>query len=186
MLTNYSSPSLAAFATLAEAFCDQMAAPDSGPEELLTAAHRFLPQLYLSALQLPSTSVLFADESSPEDDANPEEFDVSEAPAPTALPVGLFKWGQFLGLRRYYREIFDPYSENTEGEVVGDLIDDLGDVYRDLMAGLVQWRMGNTGEALWEWRFRFEFHWGEHATSSLRATFALSAWHDAPWPVGDR
>jgi len=30
----------------------------------------------------------------------------------------------------------------------------------------------------------FEIHPGEHATSALRAIFALSAWPDVPWPTG--
>ena len=82
------------------------------------------------------------------------------------------------------REIFDPYAEPTDGEVRGDIIDDLGDIYRDLQRGLVHWGSGASGAALWEWRFNFQVHWAEHATSALRAIFALSAWRDVPWPSG--
>jgi hypothetical protein len=32
--------------------------------------------------------------------------------------------------------------------------------------------------------FNFQIHWAEHATSALRAIFALSAWRDVPWPTG--
>ena len=89
-----------------------------------------------------------------------------------------------LGLRRFYREVFDPYAEPTDGEVTGDIIDDLNDIYRDLRRGLAYWRDGQTGNALREWRFDFQIHWGKHATSALRAVFALSAWRDVPWPTG--
>jgi hypothetical protein len=87
-------------------------------------------------------------------------------------------------MRRFYREVFDPWAEPTVGEVTGDIIDDLGDIYRDLRRGLVHWQDGNLADALWEWRFNFQIHWGEHATSALRALFVLSAWHDVPWPAG--
>ena len=86
---------------------------------------------------------------------------------------GLAGLADFLGMCRFYREVFDPYSQPTEVECTGDILDDLGDIYRDLVAGLSQWRDGNSGEALWAWRFTFESHWGEHATSALRALFAF-------------
>ena len=86
--------------------------------------------------------------------------------------------------RVIYRKVFDPYAEPIDSELVGDVIDDLGDIYRDLQRGLEHWRNGRVAEALWEWRFNFQIHWGEHATSALRALFALSAWRDIPWPSG--
>ena len=92
---------------------------------------------------------------------------------------------EHLGLRRFYREVFDPYADPSDPEVMGDLIDDVEDIHHDLLKGLVAFRAGNFDEALWSWRLSFRSHWGEHATSALRALFALSAWRDVPWPVGE-
>jgi hypothetical protein len=180
----YSDPALAAFAGLAEAYCVQVINGDSrSSEDLLSSAHRLLPQIYSAALQLPSTSVLFDDGDSSGDAAEDSSTRAMSEPV-SALPTGLSRLAEFLGQRRFYREIFDPYSDVNESEVTGDIIDDLCDIHRDLVAGLLQWRQGNTGQALWEWRFGFETHWGEHLTSALRAIFALSAWRDVPWPTG--
>ncbi|APR81066.1 Hypothetical protein A7982_06413 [Minicystis rosea] len=146
----------------------------------LRVLHTLLPRLYAAALCLPKTSVLFADDDGP---------DAAHAPAAepstrTALPPGLSALAAFLGLQRCYREIFDPYASYDEEAGVGDLIDDLGDIFIDLDTGRTHWRAGNTGEALWEWRFSFEAHWGTHATSAMRALHTRCAWYDGDWPHG--
>lgn len=184
MRASYSDPTLATFATLAESFCSLLVNADlRSPNDLLNAVHRLLPKLYAAALQLPSASALF-DEDEPSD-GHTETVPARDATQPQRdLPGGLVALAQSLGERRFYREIFDPYSVSTEAEVTGDVIDDLGDIYREITAGLFHWRHGNIAEALWAWRFNFEAHWGEHATSALRAIFALSAWRDVPWPTG--
>lgn len=175
----YSHPALSEFADVAGAFCEAVANVHSWtPEAQLDRIHRLLPRAYSAALQLPDTSVLFDDR---DDAAEPQPDAVH---APIAPPRGLDQLANFLGLRRFYREVFDPYAEPSEGEVTGDIIDDLGDIYRDLQRGLLHWQSGTPGEALWEWRFNFQSHWGEHATSALRAIFALSAWNNVPWPTG--
>jgi hypothetical protein len=175
----YSHPALTEFAAIASAFCDTVANVAShSPEAQLDQIHRLLPRAYSAALQLPDTSVLF------------DQADDSDEPEPQApqsvltLPPGLTQLADFLGMCRFYREVFDPYAEPTVGEGTGDIIDDLGDIYHDLQRGLSHWRSGRPGEALWEWRFNFQSHWAEHATSALRAIFALSAWRDVPWPTG--
>ena len=175
----YSHPALTEFAAIAGAFCKAIADVDHRtPEAQLDQIHRLLPRTYLAALQLPDTSVLFDDH----DDSVEREPDAAHPVL--APPQGLDQLANFLGKRRFYREVFDPYAELSDGEVTGDIIDDLGDIYRDLQRGLVHWQSGRSGEALWEWRFNFQIHWAEHATSALRAIFALSAWNDVPWPTG--
>jgi Domain of unknown function (DUF5063) len=70
------------------------------------------------------------------------------------------------------RELF--YDEGAT--VAGSLSDDLLDVYGDLQRGLVLWDKGGATKsnklriaAIWEWRFHFEIHWGDHAIDALRA-----------------
>ena len=66
-----------------------------------------------------------------------------------------------------YWEVFDPYAD--EESVVGSLSDDFLDIYRDLKRGLVAFDAGHEQDAVWEWRFHFDHHWGEHAVDALRA-----------------
>ncbi|HET9956088.1 MAG TPA: DUF5063 domain-containing protein [Polyangiaceae bacterium] len=173
----YSHPALTEFAAIAGAFCAAVANGVSRkPAEQLDQIHRILPRVYSAALQLPDVSTVFA---------NDDEREL-EAAQPVVVPPGLAQLAEFLGERRFYREVYDPYAEPTEGECTGDLIDDLGDIYQDLRGGLVHWENGEPREALWAWRFNFQIHWAEHATSALRALFALSAWRDVPWPSGTR
>jgi hypothetical protein len=175
----YSHPALTEFAAIAGAFCEAIANVDRRtPQAQLDQIHRLLPRAYSAALQLPDTAVLFDDG---DDSAAREPPAAQSAIAP---PPGLSQLAGLLGPRRFYREVFDPYAESSDGEVTGDIIDDLGDIYRDLQRGLVHWQSGTPGDALREWRFNFQIHWAEHATSALRAIFALSAWNDVPWPTG--
>jgi hypothetical protein len=184
----YTHAAIAAFAPIAEALCHAIAADDtSSPDARLKAIHELLPQAYAAALRLPSTTVLFDEEESSTEEGEGDSPSGSALPerGPKAGPLaGLAALEHLLGPRRFYREVFDPYSEPNNPEVTGDIIDDLSDLHDDLAAGLMEWRKGNPGEALWRWRFSFESHWGEHVTSALRALFALSAWHEVPWPAG--
>ncbi len=68
-----------------------------------------------------------------------------------------------------YTEIFNPLSEPPESPVVGSLSDDLADIYGDVATGLRAYESGDRAGAVWEWSFNLQFHWGEHATSAIRA-----------------
>ncbi|MET0789900.1 MAG: DUF5063 domain-containing protein [Polyangiaceae bacterium] len=176
----YSHPALTEFAALAAAFCETVVnVAYRTPEAQLDRIHRLLPQVYSAALQLPDTSVLCDDT-----DDSAVEREPDAAHSVIAPPPGLTELCELLGVRRFYREVFDPYADPSDAEVTGDIIDDLSDIYTDLQRGLGRWRSGAPGDALWEWRFNFQIHWAEHVTSALRALFALSAWRDVPWPTG--
>jgi hypothetical protein len=176
----YSHPALVEFADVAAAFCRVVTNEEPRrAEEQLDALHQLLPHLYAAALRLPDLAVLF-------DDTHTDPQAPTSARLNVEPPLGLAPLAEFLGPRRFYREVHNPYAAASEGEVTGDIIDDLADIYAALERGLMQWRSGATGNALWEWRFSFETHWAEHATSALRAIFALSAWSDVSWPTGAR
>jgi len=154
----YTHPALDEFAAVAATFCNIIENTESVPaSERLKALHTLLPRIYLAALDLETTSVLF------DEDASDAEEESGSSQGRVETPAALNDLADYLGSRRFYREIFDPYSEPSDGEVVGDLIDDFTDIYRDVRGGLVEW---------------------EHATSALRALFALSAWRDEEWPAG--
>lgn len=78
---------------------------------------------------------------------------------------------------QHYSEIFSPLVPPEE-PVVGDLADDLTDIYRDLAVGLHLHEGGDIDDALWEWGFKFQIHWGKHASSAIRALHCYLAQED--------
>src|SRR5262249_48569314 len=77
----------------------------------------------------------------------------------------------------YYAEVFDPSVIPTEVPVIASIADDIADIYRDVVSGLGAYQVGRRAQAIWEWRFGFEHHWGGHATGAIRA---LHAWLATP------
>ena len=75
---------------------------------------------------------------------------------------------------QYYSSYFDPSKMPPDDHEIGDLADDIADIYRDLSAGLALVDAGNLPEAQWELRFSFIVHWGRHASGAIRA---LHCWY---------
>lgn len=78
--------------------------------------------------------------------------------------------------RDFYWAVFEPMELEQPEAVGGSLTDDLADVWRDLKPGLALLYGGDTrlvSEAVWQWRFSFETHWGQHAVSAIAALHAL-------------
>jgi len=78
---------------------------------------------------------------------------------------------------QHYSEIFSPLVPQDE-PVMGDLADDLADIYHHLAKGLRLHELGKVDDALWEWGFNFQAHWGEHASSAIRALHCYLAQED--------
>ena len=139
----------AAFADSVRRYCTFIeSAASLTLEERIRAARAHLADLVRAACDLP-----VGDVDSPDIDA-----DVTMPP----------DWPG-MGELDIYWEMFDPYDHETNAPVAGSLSDDLLDVYRDLWRGLVAYDAGHVGAAVWEWRFHFDFHWGDHAFGALRA-----------------
>ncbi len=60
----------------------------------------------------------------------------------------------------------DPGGDPVPG--VGDLHDDLADVWRDLRPALDLHAAGAREAACWHWRWSYEHHWGAHAAEAVR------------------
>ena len=73
----------------------------------------------------------------------------------------------------YYLTLFSPAKLLEQEPVVGDLADDLADMYRDIKEGLWLFDHGHSVEAVWSWRDSFQTHWGRHATNAL---YVLHTW----------
>lgn len=71
--------------------------------------------------------------------------------------------GELVGRRAFYE------LKGDSGELlIGDLRDDAFDIFRDLQRGLSAFAV-NQVDGVWELRFSFEAHWGEHARSAIGA-----------------
>ena len=74
---------------------------------------------------------------------------------------------------RFYWHVFDPTKEDDIEPVCGDLLDDLGDIYKDLKNSLLLFDKGSPAEiesAVWTFKWSFDNHWGDHC---INATYAL-------------
>jgi hypothetical protein len=141
------SPDVAAFVRAASAFCAFIeSAHELSLEERLARARETLLALYSAATRLPKSEK------------------VSER-QPPGFPLTK-QWPGFED-RDVYWEVFDPYEHAAP--LNGSLSDDLGDVYDNIQRGLWFWNENERSDALWEWRFLFEIHWGDHAIDALRA-----------------
>lgn len=142
------------FVREARAFCSFVeSASKLSLAERLDTARWHLIHLYTAALSLPSV-----------------EPDDSDAGPSREVPKS---WPGFEGKDSYW-EVFDPYQ--LDEPVGGSLTDDLLDVYRDVQGGLVLWDASQHPNAIWEWRFHFNVHWGDHAIDALRALHRACKW----------
>jgi hypothetical protein len=138
---------VAAFVREAREYClfVQTAAALPLAKRLSTARTRLLA-LYAAATSLPEA---------------PEIDDVAAEASPP-VPTD---WSGFDD-KDIYWEIFDPYEQSEP--VAGSLSDDVLDVYQDIARGLALWDAAHHLAAIWQWRFHFEVHWGDHAIDALR------------------
>lgn len=68
----------------------------------------------------------------------------------------------------YYGSLLDPLAVPPGEAGVGDLADDLADVFADVLHGLRLFDRGAVEDAAWSWRLSLWTHWGEHAASAIR------------------
>ncbi|HEX7860413.1 MAG TPA: DUF5063 domain-containing protein [Verrucomicrobiae bacterium] len=71
----------------------------------------------------------------------------------------------------WYFESADCFELEKNEVLPGELLDDLIDIYQDLSHGLYIHEHTAPSEAERFWRQAYRIHWGEHATSALRALY---------------
>jgi hypothetical protein len=111
-----------------------------------------LKNLIASLLDLYSTA-LYLPEIEPTD-AEVSDFNIS---------IPKIDFGQY----NHYWEVFNPYDLDEPLE--GSLSDDIMDIYQDIKRGLLLFEKNKYIEAIWQWKFNFEIHWGNHAVDAIRA-----------------
>ncbi len=122
-------------------------------EEEAKRATGLLARLYAAALELPSIE--------------PQSDELGEGVSDDELQRVCKRFASLPF--QYYFEIFNPVAAPPEEAVLGDLCDDLADIYRDLKDGLAMLEGGSERDAIFHWKTHFEFHWGRHTTSALHA-----------------
>lgn len=143
------------FANTVTAFCEWAESCPGDPNEDAEMALRLVSRLFAQALDLPS---IFDDEDAP---AIPHEEWAAMYKRFGSLPFN------------FYSSHLEPANVPDPTPGIGDLADDLADIWRDLKGGLDLYRKGNHAAAATEWRVNFEIHWGRHAASAL---YALWCW----------
>ena len=141
------------FLDAAERYCGLIDSLDRlSRYEFVSAVNLILPELYRAAIDLPDR---FIDGPEPPDvDQSPDLFHVIQAK---------------LADRDGYRGVIDPWDRSEEA-VDPSLADDLAGIYHDLQIV----RTDDRGDAgVWDWRWRFVYHWGAHAAQALLATHWL-------------
>ena len=144
---------LTEFAEVAAEYCAWCDTPSKTELDEAQVALRILSRLYLLALKLREL-----------EDTPGVEVDRPDHAAWRAV------YERFGALPfNYYASIHDPREIDSAEVDVGDLSDDLADIYRDLSAGLSIFRAGHAAAAEWEWAWSFRHHWGRHASSAIHA-----------------
>jgi hypothetical protein len=78
--------------------------------------------------------------------------------------------------RDEYWMVFEPLETEQPDALVGSLSDDLASIWRDVKPHLTILSNGGApavAEAIWQWRFGFETHWGHHASGAVSGLQAL-------------
>lgn len=74
--------------------------------------------------------------------------------------------------KRYYWHVFDQTNKDDSEPVCGDLLDDLGEIYKDLKFSIITFNLDKQDckeIALWQFKFDFDKHWGNHCINALSA-----------------
>ena len=160
------------FLAAAKKFIDVLEDKTIPKEELLKYYHYALIQLYSTGHNLQEIEIKF---SSADSEFNRDQiFDNKNA--------GLISE---LGEKAFYSEVFDPTYPAQNGIADGEtsrgwLVDDFADIYRDLKIELEKIDKIGTDEAvedaLWQLKFSFRNHWGQHCINAMR--YLHYYWYD--------
>ncbi|MCK5940723.1 MAG: DUF5063 domain-containing protein [Planctomycetes bacterium] len=146
------------FAGAAARYCAWCEAAPRSAEEDRREAVRQLVELYRLGAALP------LDDDAPDIDGDETSYEQWQAVYRrfANLPFG------------YYHVALAPFELGSDAECgLGDVADDLADIYRDVRDGLSLWRAGHRESAQWAWAETFRIHWSQHAVDALRV---LHAW----------
>ena len=126
-----------------------------------------LADLYSLGLKLPSAASEEVESKEPEEISEKEYAQVSAYAS--RLPF------------QYYNEVLEPLELESQECGVGDIADDIRDIYSDVVSTNRIFENGNRASAIWHWNFTMRTHWGRHATSAIHVLQCYSAGKLAEW-----
>ncbi|MET0574166.1 MAG: DUF5063 domain-containing protein [Pedobacter agri] len=151
------------FLACAKQFTDLLETPDIPNEVFYKAAHSALVKLYAAGHALEEINLKYSVDA----DFDRNEFFQSKDRNQISE----------LGKDSFYSEVFDPVNEDDKEPSQGWLVDDFSDIYRDLKIELTKIETIGTEkaveDALWQMKWSYLNHWGQHAISALRALHFL-------------
>lgn len=167
------------FLVVARQFIDLLEIEDLDTQTFLRQAHVALIDLYSGGHKLEQIDLKYSGADSDFGDKDEEFFRNKNAGLISTIGKDCFYW-----------EVFDPTYFETKDEsntnlsttdkepTQGWLVDDFADVYRDLKIELT--KIGKIGtdeaveDALWQLKWSFINHWGQHCINALRVFHYLS------------
>ncbi len=151
------------FIDLARSFCSFLEKNKSDNYKIfISDIQKRLLDLYTFGQKLPSFKL---------PDKDIEEVDISDADIKELL--------SFIRDRLrdpFYWVVFDPTNHNDTASVCGDLVDDLGDIYKDIktfLTGIDDIKDDVKQNALWQLKWSFENHWNDHCINAIYAIHYL-------------
>jgi hypothetical protein len=144
------------FQEAASQYCALVDSDPGEPVAEMRVLAKLLAELYLHASDLPDI-----------------EADVDPTPRRTSSSSPYAKARERFGHLPlvHYWDVFDPLVQEPEAPVYNSLGDDLGDIYADIVRGFEVLAQRGVDAAVWEWRFHFYCHWGNHLVGAQRAIF---------------
>ena len=147
------------FLNAVRSFCSLLETKQSGsPAKFLTVMQRHLLTLYSYGLDMPLVKL---------EESTNSEFEMPDVEMESVLRLT----GENLPYQ-YYWHVFDPSDDKDTTAVCGDMVDDIGDIYKDIKRSLLLFDSGSQTvqqHAVWQFKFDFENHWSNHCINALYA-----------------
>ncbi|WP_339607372.1 DUF5063 domain-containing protein [uncultured Roseivirga sp.] len=151
------------FLLAARDFIELLEREELEEEEFYSLVHTALIQLYSSGHSLEAIELELS--------ISPNESDQFEVDGRNKNLISS------LGQECFYWEVFDPTYEKEDEPTQGWLVDDFSDIYYELKSNLNKIDLIGTDQsiegALWEMKFMFHHHWGNHCINAMRALHYL-------------
>ena len=150
------------FLKISRGFIELIENKEIKEKEFYPEIHKKLTELYNAGLSLKSIELIHSSENSEFENFTREQLKEQNVNLISSLGKDCFYW-----------KVFDPTYEKENELAQGWLVDDVADIYADLKEELYKIDQIGTDEAiedgLWQLKFGFTSHWGNHCVSAIRA-----------------